>query len=266
VAVPRFNPVPIEYFLPNPQQQWYFGRAVLLVVLLLLSSAVCSYLIRRISFIPLFALALFSAYLAFFVFLSKTFFHTRHLSTTELWYVIVVASGLWFVWKALKVLRPWKGRLAGPLVVMVLGFSLINLQQLVQPITSINADNAISEDYLHDMSQVHAFMVMHAQPHDVLISTVYGLYSSWKEEPQFAARYRITTDTPREEIFSMIDQHESGWIVIDQIRLALSTLGPREFAGNADVKYIGLFGDQNVWHWQHLPGGLGNTMVAGEGQ
>jgi hypothetical protein len=109
-------------------------------------------------------------------------------------------------------------------------------------------------------------MLLHAQPQDVLISTVYGLYSSWKGEPEFAAQYRLTTETPREQIFGLIEQHQSGWIVIDQIRLGMSTLGPREFAGNPDVEYIGLFGDENVWHWQHSAGSVGTSVLAGKGE
>jgi hypothetical protein len=67
-------------------------------------------------------------------------------------------------------------------------------------------------------------------------------------------------------VFSIIDQHASGWIVIDQIRLEQSSLGPRDFADNSDIEYVGLFGDQYVWHWQHSSGNLGNAMVPGKGQ
>jgi hypothetical protein len=96
-------------------------------------------------------------------------------------------------------------------------------------------------------------MVSHVQPQEVLIATVYGLYSSWMEEPRFEAKYRITTQTPLEEVTSLIKEHKAGWIVIDRIRLDLSALGQNEFAGIPDVEYIGLFGDEYVWHWQHAP-------------
>lgn len=214
---------------------------------------------------PLFLFTLFASYIGFFAVLSKTFFHTRHVLTTELWYIILIALSLYVLWRAMAVLLPWKNAYGNIMLAVVIGVSVINVPQVVTPVTSTNPDNPISEDYLHDMSQVQAFMLGHVQPDDALISTVYGLYSSWQEAPRFVANDRITTETPRDQIFSLIGQHSSGWIVIDQIRLSMSTLGPREFAGNPDVEYIGLFGDQNVWHWQHQSGSPGSSMPVGKG-
>jgi hypothetical protein len=107
-------------------------------------------------------------------------------------------------------------------------------------------------------------MVDHAAPTDTLISTVYGLYSSWKGEPQFVAQYRITTQTPREDILALMEQHESGWIVIDQIRLTMSGLGPHAFAGVPGVEFAGQFGDEYVWHWQHAPASAGSLLSVGK--
>jgi hypothetical protein len=94
-------------------------------------------------------------------------------------------------------------------------------------------------------------MQNHVQKEDVLISTVYGLYAAWEGEPRFAATYRITTHTSRDEIFSQVNQYPSGWIVIDQIRLDLSPLSPQDLTKNDQIEYIGLFGDEYVWRWQH---------------
>ena len=266
VPFPRYNSIPIEYFLPNPTQQWYFGRLVLLIVAGLLVTAVACYLIRRRNFIPLFILTLFASSLVFFALFSMTFFHTRHLTTTELWYVIVVAMGLYFIWKMISMLSPWKGRLASISLLVVLGLAVINVPQVTLPTISTNPDDPISEDYLHDLTQVQAFMLDHVQPGDVLISTVYGLYSLWKEEPQFEAQYRINTQTPREEVIALIDQHQSGWIVIDRIRLEMSPLGQREFAGIPGLRFVGSFGDEYVWQWHRLPVGFESSVVAGKGQ
>ncbi len=262
---PRYNSVPVEYFLPNPSQQWYFGRLVLLVVAGILIAAFCCYLLRRSNFIPLLITTLFAGYLGFFALFSMTFFHTRHLLTTELWYVILVAMGLYFGAKALAALVPWRGGLANVVLAGALGLSVINASQVILPAVSTNPDDPISEDYLHDLSSVHTYMLDHVQQGDVLVSTVYGLYSSWREEPRFRAQYRITSQTPPDEILSLIDQHPSGWIVIDQIRLSLSALSARDFAGIADVHYVGQFGDEYVWHWQHASGGQGSSTAVGKG-
>ncbi|HTP03453.1 MAG TPA: glycosyltransferase family 39 protein [Anaerolineales bacterium] len=264
VPFPRYNSVPVEYFLPNPQQQWYFDRLVLLPVAGLLVAVACSVLVGRRNFLPAFVLSLWAAYLGFFAFFSETFFHTRHLSTTELWYIIVAAMGLYLLWKLVKLLIPWKGKLAGIAVAGVLCLSMVNVPQVVAPTVSTDPDNPISEDYLHDLTQVQAYMVDHVQPGDTLISTVYGFYSAWKEEPKFEARYRITTQTPPQEILTLIEQHDSGWIVVDRIRLDMSDLGLRTFAGIPDVQYVGTFGDEYVWHWQHPSAVLGGVSIAGK--
>ncbi len=180
---PRYNSVPVEYFLPNPSQQWYFGRIALLVVAGILIAAFCCYLLRRRNFIPLLIVTLFAGYLAFFALFSMTFFHTRHLLTTELWYVILVAMGLYFGAETLAALLPWRGRLANVLLAGVLGLCVVNVSQVILPAVSTNPDDPISEDYLHDLSSVQAYMLDHVQQGDVLVSTVYGLYSSWRESP-----------------------------------------------------------------------------------
>jgi hypothetical protein len=263
---PQFNPLPVQYFLPNPQQQWYFGRLTMLIVFGLLSVGVLGALLRRTNLIPMFIFALYSTYLAIFAFFAKTFFHTRHVLTTELWYIVVVALGLFFAWKGIQALSFWKGRAASIVLATVMGLSVINVGQVLLPITSTDPDNPISQDYLHDLTQVHAFMQTHVQPHDVLISTVYGLYSSWREQPKFEVQYRITTQTPPQEVFSIVAGHESGWIVIDQIRLGLSSLSPRDLASTGDVNYVGLFGDEYVWHWQHSSGAIGDKKILGKGK
>lgn len=101
-------------------------------------------------------------------------------------------------------------------------------------------------------------MLAAVKPREVLISTVYARDSMWKERPQFAAQYRITTETPSAQIFALIDPHGAGWIVIDRILLSMSTLGPHEFAGNPDVEYIGVFGDEYAWTCRHAAAGLGD--------
>jgi len=52
---------------------------------------------------------------------SKTFFHTRHLSTTELWYILLVAIGLYVLWSLLYALLPFKGGLIKNTIDGILG-------------------------------------------------------------------------------------------------------------------------------------------------
>ena len=265
--VPKLNPFPIQYFFPNPQQQWYFDRFVIVPVIGLLCSVLICFLVRRVNFIPLFLLTLYAIYLGFFIFFSKTFFHTRHLSTTELWYILLVAIGLYVLWSLLYALLPFKGGLVKILLMVFLGVSVVNPQETLLPVMSTNPDMPISEDYYHDMSLVQGFMLQHhTEDSDVLISTIYGLYATWVGEPSFHAIYRITSQTPKQDVFAIVDQNPSGWIVIDQIRLDQASMTVKDFSGKDQIEYMGLFGDEYVWHWQHLSADLFIPGVPGKGQ
>jgi hypothetical protein len=264
--VPKFNPFPIQYFFPNPQQQWYFDRFVIIPVIGLLCSVLLCFLIRRVNFIPLFVLTLYAIFLGFFIFISKTFFHTRHLSTTELWYILLTAIGLYVVWSLLYALLPFKGSVVKIILMVFLGVCVVNPQETLLPVVSNNPDMPISEDYYHDMSLVQGFMLHHAEDGDVLISTVYGLYATWVGEPRFQAIHRITSETPKQDVFAMVDQNPSGWLVIDQIRLDRASMTVKDFSGKDQLEYMGLFGDEYVWHWQRTSADLFIPGVPGKGQ
>ena len=264
--IPKLNPFPIQYFFPNPQQQWYFDRFVPVVVIGLLCGVVLCILVRRVKFIPLFLLSEYIIYLGFFIFLSKTFFHTRHLSTTELWFILLVAIGLYAVWSLLSALLSLKSNMVKILLAIFLGVAVINPQQTLLPTLSTNPDMPISEDYYHNMTLVQNYMLHHTDYGDVLISTVYGLYATWEGEPGFRAIHRITSQTPRQDVFAIVDQNPSGWIVIDQIRLDQASMTVKDYSGKDQIEYVGLFGDEYVWHWQHTlttsitPGGAGKEQ------
>ena len=117
---------------------------------------------------------------------------------------------------------------------------MINPQETLLPVLSNNPDMPISEDYYHDMSLVQGFMLQHTEGGDVLISTVYGLYAAWEGEPRFHAIYRITSQTPKQDVFALVDQNPSGWIVIDQIRLDQCIHDRQGFFGEGPDRIYGL--------------------------
>lgn len=255
--LPHINLVPIEYFLPNPQQQWYLDRAGMLVVLGILSAIAVALLARRLNFVPLFILTLFAGYLLVFAFFSKSFFHTRHLLSTDLWYVIVVALGLFLVWRVLALLLPWLRRPGQIALVGILGLATLNFGQIILPTVWTNPDMPISEDYMHDMTQVQAYMLANIRQGDVLVSTVYGQYTLWEGKPVFAGQLHITSQTPIPDILAFAAEYPSGWIVVDDIRYKLASLSVRDLAGHEDIQYVGEFGDEHVWRWDR------NTALAG---
>jgi hypothetical protein len=264
--LPKFNPFPLQYFFPNAQQQWYFDRFVIIPVIGLLCSLLACFLIRRVNFIPVFLLSLFAVFLGFFLFISKNFYHTRHLSTTELWYILLTGIGLYIVWSLLHTLIPFKGSAVKIGSVIILGIMVMNPQQILLPVTSNNPDMPISEDYYHNMSLIQGYMVQHAQNNEVLVSTVYGLYATWQGEPGFQRIYRITSQTPKQDVFALVDQNPSGWLVIDQIRLDQADMTIKDYSGKDEIEYMGLFGDEYVWHWQHPSANTIVPWVLGKGQ
>jgi hypothetical protein len=258
--IPKVNPVPLEYFFPNPQQQWYYERIALVMLVAVALAVAASFLLRRTNFVPLFFVSLLGCYLAVFALISKSFFHTRHLMSTQFWYVVVSAMGLYWLWDVLRRASPWKGRAGAVVLAVVVALSVLNPWQVVLPSLSTDPDMPISEDYMHDLSTVQAYMLGKVGPQDVLIATVYGLYATWEGEPTFREQYRITSHTTREEVGSIVAQHESGWIVVDSIRLDLSPFSTRNFADIPQIEYIGVFGDEHVWRWARSawgPGGAG---------
>ena len=46
-------------------------------------------------------------------------------------------------------------------------------------------------------------------------------------------------------------------ILIDKIRLDLSSVSNRDFNRARNIEYIGMFGDEYVWHWQRSTGWAG---------
>ena len=210
LLVPRVNPVPLMYFFPNPAQQWYFDRLAVVAALAIVIALVAAVVQRRVNFVPLFVVFLFAAYASVFTLISKSFFHTRHLMSTEFWFVVVMAMGLCWLWEALRGVVPLRNKAASVLVGFVLALAFLNPIQVLLPSTSNDPDMPISEDYMHDMSAVQTYLVGRVQRTDVLVATVYGLYAAWQGEPTFGEQYRITSATTGEEIQAIVRQHEVG--------------------------------------------------------
>jgi hypothetical protein len=155
-----------------------------------------------------------------------------------------------WTWGAMRHLLPIRSSVLAAAAGVVLALAVLNPAQMLLPTLSSDPDMSISEDYMHDMTEVQGFMLDHALPEDALVATVYGLYATWEREPVFDAQYRINSKTTRLEMEALIEQHPSGWIVIDNIRLDLSPLSVRNITDIPQIEYIGVFGDEHVWRWE----------------
>jgi len=244
-----FTPATFGYFFSDPPQQWYYGRVAVIPLAGVVGSILLSYLLRRLNVIPLFLLAVFGGFLSAFLFSTVNSFGARHLSMTQLWYIPVVALGLYLLWEFLQSFRlSAKGRY---LVVAVLGLLAFNVQQTLLPITSRDPGMVITEEYHRDLSRVHEVVMTNVQEGDALISSrIYTRYVDWVSEPDFRAGYLFDINTTYDDVLSFMDQYPSGWIVIDKVRLDAAAFPVSDvFSKDDRITYIGEFGDESVWHW-----------------
>lgn len=245
------NLVPLNYFFLNSPQQWYFDRAAIIPLTGFLGTVVVGVLLRRTNTIPLFLLALYGGFLGFFVFFSNRFFAPRHLSTAQLWYVILMAIGLYLLWVFLKTFSFLKEKRTAIVTAVILAGVVINFQQILVPLTSRDPYMPITGDYHNDLTDLHAFMLANVRNGDVLISSrIYSRYVEWMNEPDFQKVYDFQVQTTENDVLSIVDQNDSGWIIIDNARIERAVFSPDEaFRGNDRIEYIGLFDDENVWRW-----------------
>ncbi len=250
---PGLNLSPINYFFPNPPQQWYFDRLVFIPASVLLGGIAGSILIWRKNFVPMFLTALYVCFVIFFTFFSVDHTEPRHLSVAHLWYIILIALGIHVCWNFLRTFRFFDKGLNKYLMALVLGAFSINGQQIVLPITAHGPYMPITGQYHSELGQLHQYLLVNSQKEDVLISTdIYSWYVDWVGEPRFSEKYIVGVDTKIEDVFSLVTQHASGWIVLDKVWINQFAFLPLEnFPKNNAIKYIGLFGDEYLWHWKN---------------
>ncbi len=247
----NFDSSPINYFFPNPPQQWYYNRLVVIPAILLLGATVASLLMLRRNFVPLFVTALYACFLGFFVFSSVGHSEPRHLNAAHLWYVILIAFGLYVFWLFLQTF-PFFGKVSTKtLTVFVLIALSINIRQILSPLTSHDPYVPITGHYHPQLGELHEFLLAASRKEDVLISTyIYSGYVTWTDEPAFSATYIVRLDTELEKFSSIIARHDSGWIVLDKIWIDRFIALPFEsFPKNDALEYVGLFGDEHLWRW-----------------
>ena len=246
------NLIPLNYFFSNPLQQFYFDRAGIVLLLGLLGTVAIAVLLRRENSMPLFLLAIYGCFLAFFMFSSNRFFAPRHLSTTQLWYVILMAVGLYLIWVFLCTLPFFEKKGIRILTVFVLLGAVVNVQQVLLPLTSRDPAMPITEAYHNDLTDLHSYMLAHVKTGDVLISSrIYTRYVEWVGEPVFREIYEFRVDTTEGNVLSIVDQYDSGWIIIDNARIERAVFSPGAvFLDNDRIEYVGLFDDEHVWRWR----------------
>ena len=259
------NAVVQEIFFFTSPTQWFYKRSTIVIGLALFSLIIFSIYYQRYSEIPLFLTSLFFVSAVFFIFKFAHYIRPRYFFHLQIWYIVPVAIGLYALWVFLQILikaavkRIFKKPILREYLAVVFASVVLimnfNFPQILLP--SIYKDNGympITTEYHYDMGPVHEYISAHAKEGDVLIYTVYGNYARWIGEPEFAGSfyYNYTRKDKQEFIFSLIEDHPSGWIVLDKWRgEAYSNPLPFESfsVGGKEVSYMGIFVDEHVWWW-----------------
>lgn len=245
------NLVPLNYFFLNSPQQWYFDRVAVVPLIGLLGAVAVSVLLWRVNGIPLLLVILYGGFLGFFMLSTNKFFASRHLSTTQLWYVILMAIGCYLIWVFLQTFSFFGDRRIRFVTVIVLCGLVINTRQLFLPMTSRDPYMPITEDYHNDLTELQEFMLANVEGGDVLISSrIYSRYIYWVDEPIFREIYDFQVNSTITDVLSVVDQYDSGWIIIDNARIERAVFSPADvFLDDNRIEYIGLFDDEHVWRW-----------------
>jgi hypothetical protein len=155
---------------------------------------------------------------------------------------------LWLFMQTFSLLRE---RWIKVVVVIVLSGMIINFRQVLVPIVSRDPFNSITEDYHYDLTDLQSYMLANVKKGDVLItSRIYGRYVEWVGTPTFRKIYDFQVQSTKSDVLFIVDQYDSGWIVIDNARIDRATFAPESvFLENDRIEYVHSFNDEHVWRW-----------------
>ena len=247
-----FHPEITNYFFPNPPQQWYFNRLVFIPAFAFILAVMGSILIWKKNSAPLFILTLLLGLLVLFLFLDfggRPLVRVRFLQVVELWYIILLSFGMYILWTFLRMIF---GNLSIAIAILI-GVASINFQQVILPVVSTSETTTIapSDIYYHNVGAAYEYILANSMDKDVLIGITFIKYVEWVHAPEFQAIYALPVSSGAEQVSSVIDDFESGWIVLDQIEVDIMRYDPfLEFEKNEKIKFVGLFSDQYVWRWK----------------
>ncbi len=248
-----------DLFFSDAPQQWFYGRTIIVPLLALGSVLLVSVYLRERFVLPFFVFLYFGSALVFSLFFAG-FASPRYYFHLLLWHLPLMAVGLYSLWFFLRILLTrlkLPSAAAGLTALLLLALSLNPRQILLPTFWDQPGLMPVTGQYHENVAEVHAYLLDRATDQDVLVATVYANYSQWVEQPPFRAIYSFDYRRPdgRDYLLSLVEQHPSGWIVLDQIRYEQSQPIPLETfsSGGRLVEYRGQFADEYVWRWSTHP-------------
>ncbi len=166
------------YFLKISTLQWFHQRPPILLGFVLGAALMMAVYLRKNSPYPVFFLVLFCASALLFIMNFNHDYRPRYYFHLEIWYIPLVALGVYGLWLALKLILisvfPRQAARQGILqnaaaVTAALALALtVNFRQALLP--TFHKENGfmpITTEYHYDLRPVHEYMLAHASSEDV---------------------------------------------------------------------------------------------------
>jgi hypothetical protein len=111
----------------------------------------------------------------------------------------------------------------------------------------------ITEEYHDDVRMTQLFLLDKVKPGDALISTDYAQYNIFEGNSAFGAiySYNYINDDRKTYFSSIIAQHDSGWIVLDDRVYEAFKPFPLKatFLNNKEIDYMSKVANEYIWRW-----------------
>lgn len=254
LSLPNFDDYSIRYFFPNPPQQWYFDRLTIMAFFALIAAIFMGAVFFRDNVMVAVFVILYIAFMLFFTLFFDRYIRPRYIYAAQLWYVVVMAIGLYGIWSGLQLfIRKKPARILAALLLVGLTFNVP--QVLLSTFYNAQGDMPITEEIHYNVVPAYLFLLDKAESRDVLISTDYRSYVLWMGVPKFQETYSYSykIERPRDNVLSVVERYNSGWIVLDTRSYSISDPRPLPknsfIVGDKRIEYLGLFSDQYIWRW-----------------
>jgi len=200
------------------------------------------------------------------------YFMPRYLTSMELWYVAILALGLYGFF-ALQLALPRK-ELILPLAGTTLFALTFNILPTLLPTFYDKQGNMpITAEYHYNLGPAYTYLLDKVSDKDVLISNYYAGFVRWKGTPRFREIYSYgfyvarlqykwifpyeAAETlpinPRDYVLSIVGGNDSGWIVLDSIAYSSTQSKPlplrTTLVNGKEIEYLGYYGGEYIWGW-----------------
>lgn len=251
--IPEFQEEYLALFKSSAEQQWYFNQTLMLP-LLAFAISVLAWLYTKKTVIFL-ILAAFICNLYVLSFHFDRDFRARFASPMELWYLLILAIGLYLVWQISLDHLP-KRPVYWWLTTATLIVLLINPYQVAKPLVMIEHDRFHPiTGYFHDnFEELRQYLSALQSPDDAILGSVYVKYHEFYSLPPFRTMQYYNHASPmiKKTAFEFIDNNPQGWLVISTRFIKKKFPPLSDFStGEKEVRFQGQINVYAIYEWGH---------------